>query len=201
MNIAILLFEDFETLDVFGPVEIFGRIKDHYLINFYSESGGLVNNNHGVAIQTEKLENIKNGVGIFLIPGGYGTRREVNNRQLIDKIKEISRVSNFVLTVCTGTSLLAKTGLLDGKRATSNKRAFDWVITQGEKVNWIKKARWTKDEKFYTSAGVSAGMDMSLGFLSDIHGVEFARKIAFEIEYNWIEDMEEDLFHEQSRLL
>ncbi len=197
MNIAILLFEDFETLDVFGPVEIFGRIKDHYLINFYSQSGGLVNNNHGVAIQTEKLENIKSGVGIFLIPGGYGTRREVNNRQLIDKIKEISQVSNFVLTVCTGTSLLAKTGLLDGKRATSNKRAFDWVITQGEKVNWIRKARWTKDEKFYTSAGVSAGMDMSLGFLSDIHGVEFARKIAFEIEYNWIEDMEEDLFHEQ----
>lgn len=196
-----MLFEDFETLDVFGPVEIFGRIKDHYLINFYSESGGLVSNNHGVAIQTEKLENIKNDVGIFLIPGGYGTRREVNNRQLIDKIKEISQVSNFVLTVCTGTSLLAKTGLLDGKRATSNKRAFDWVITQGEKVNWIKKARWTKDEKFYTSAGVSAGMDMSLGFLSDIHGVEFARKIAFEIEYNWIEDMEEDLFHEQSRFL
>jgi putative intracellular protease/amidase len=194
MNIAILLFEDFETLDVFGPVEIFGRIKDHYLINFYSESGGLVKNNHGVAIQTEKLENIKNDTGIFLIPGGYGTRREVDNHQLIDKIKEISRVSNFVLTVCTGTSLLAKTGLLDGKRATSNKRAFDWVITHGEKVNWIRKARWIKDEKFYTSAGVSAGMDMTLGFLSDIHGIEFARKIAFEIEYNWVEDMDEDAF-------
>jgi putative intracellular protease/amidase len=194
MNIAILLFEDFETLDVFGPVEIFGRIKDHYLINFYSESGGLVKNNHGVAIQTEKLENIKNDTGIFLIPGGYGTRREVDNHQLIDKIKEISRVSNFVLTVCTGTSLLAKTGLLDGKRATSNKRAFDWVITHGEKVNWIRKARWIKDEKFYTSAGVSAGMDMTLGFLSDIHGIEFARKIAFEIEYNWVEDMKEDAF-------
>jgi putative intracellular protease/amidase len=194
MNIAILLFEDFETLDVFGPVEIFGRIKDHYLINFYSESGGLVKNNHGVAIQTEKLENIKNDTGIFLIPGGYGTRTEVDNHQLIDKIKEISQVSNFVLTVCTGTSLLAKTGLLDGKRATSNKRAFDWVITHGEKVNWIRKARWIKDEKFYTSAGVSAGMDMTLGFLSDIHGIEFARKIAFEIEYNWVEDMKEDAF-------
>jgi putative intracellular protease/amidase len=201
MNIAILLFEDFETLDVFGPVEIFGRIKDQYVINFYSESGGLVTNNHGVAIQTEKLEIIKNDVGIFLIPGGYGNRREVNNLQLIDKIKEISSVSTFVLTVCTGTALLAKTGLLDGKKATSNKRAFDWVITHGEKVNWIRKARWTKDGKFYTSAGVSAGMDMSLGFLSDIHGVDFARKIAYEMEYNWIENMEEDLFHEQSGFL
>jgi putative intracellular protease/amidase len=197
MKVAVLLFDDFETLDVFGPVEIFGRLKDHYQIRFYSELGGIVKNNHGVAIQSEKLEDIKSGVGVFLIPGGWGTRKEVQNTFLIEKIKEISQSCKFVLTVCTGTALLAKTGLLDDKRATSNKRAFDWVITQGEKVNWIRKARWTKDEKFYTSAGVSAGMDMTLGFLSDIHGIDFARKVAFEIEYNWIENMEEDNFYQQ----
>jgi transcriptional regulator GlxA family with amidase domain len=83
---------------------------------------------------------------------------------------------------------------LDGKKATSNKRAFDWVVTQGEKVNWIRKARWTRDGKFYTSAGVSAGMDMTLGFLADIHGIDFARKVAFEIEYNWIENMEDNFY-------
>lgn len=197
MNVAVLLFEDFETLDVFGPVEIFGRLKDYYKIRFYSLSGGLVKNNHGVSIQTEKIYEVKNDVDIFLIPGGYGTRKEVDNADLIRRIGEISQISKFVLTVCTGTSLLAKTGLLNGKRATSNKRALDWVITQGENVNWIKKARWTKDGKFYTSAGVSAGMDMSLGFLSDVHGIEFARKVAFEIEYNWIENMEEDNFYQQ----
>jgi len=197
MQVAVLLFDDFETLDVFGPVEIFGRLKDHYQIQFYSELGGLVKNNHGVAVQSERIENIKNDVGVFLIPGGYGTRKEVNNTNLIEKIRAISESSKFVHTVCTGTALLAKTGLLDGKRATSNKRAFDWVITQGEKVNWIRKARWTKDEKFYTSSGVSAGMDMTLGFLADVHGIEFARKVAFEIEYNWIENMEEDNFYQQ----
>ena len=134
---------------------------------------------------------------IFLIPGGYGTRREVDNKPFISQVKDISLSSKFVLTVCTGTAILARTGLLDGKRATSNKRAFDWVTTQGEHVNWIRKARWTKDEKFYTSAGVSAGMDMTLGFLADIHGIEFARKVAFEIEYNWIENMDEDNFYLQ----
>lgn len=199
MNVAILLFEEFETLDVFGPVEIFGRLKDHYKVSFYSLHGGLVINSHGVFILSENLEEIKNGVDIFLIPGGYGTRIEVNNAGLIDKIRTICQLSKFVLTVCTGSALLAKTGLLDGKNATSNKKAFDWVITQGEKVNWIRKARWTKDEKFYTSAGVSAGMDMTLGFLGDIHGTEFARRTAFEIEYDWIENMEEDHFYRQGK--
>jgi putative intracellular protease/amidase len=197
MNVAVLLFDDFETLDVFGPVEIFGRLKDHYQIQFYSELGGLVRNNHGVAVQSEKIEYITKDVDVFLIPGGWGTRKEVNNTFLIEKIKAISQSSKFVHTVCTGTALLAKTGLLNGKMATSNKRAFDWVITQGENVNWIRKARWTKDEKFYTSAGVSAGMDMTLGFLADIHGIDFARQVAFEIEYNWIENMEEDNFYQQ----
>lgn len=197
MNVAVLLFDDFETLDVFGPVEIFGRLKDHYQIQFYSELGGLVRNNHGVAVHSEKIDEIKNEVGVFLIPGGWGTRKEVNNTFLIERIKSISQSSKYVHTVCTGTALLARTGLLDGRQATSNKRAFDWVITQGEKVNWIRKARWTKDEKFYTSAGVSAGMDMTLGFLSDVHGIDFARKVAFEIEYDWIENREEDHFYLQ----
>lgn len=197
MNVAILLFEDFETLDVFGPVEIFGILKENYQISFYSLSGGLIRNSHGVLIETRNIEDIKSGVDIFLIPGGYGTRKEVDNLLLIDKIKHISQLSKFVLTVCTGSALLARTGLLDNRTATSNKRAFDWVITQGQKVNWVKKARWTKDEKFYTSAGVSAGMDMTLGFLSDIHGIEFARQTAFRIEYEWIENMDNDNFYNQ----
>ena len=197
MNVAILLFEDFETLDVFGPVEILGRLKGKYQISFYSFSGGMVKNSHGVSILTENMDEIKNGVDILLIPGGHGTRKEVDNIQLIDKIKTICQLSQFVFTVCTGSAILAKTGLLDDKKATSNKRAFDWVITQGENVNWIRKARWTKDGKFYTSAGVSAGMDMTLGFLEDMHGIEFARKTAFEIEYDWVENMEEDHFYQQ----
>jgi len=197
MNVGVLLFEDFETLDVFGPVEIFGCLKDLYKISFYSLPGGLVINKHGVSIATDKLENINNGVDIFLIPGGYGTRKEVNNILLIDTIRQISELSTHVLTVCTGSAMLAKTGLLNGRKATSNKKSFEWVMSTGEKVDWIRHARWVVDDKYYTSSGVSAGMDMTLGFLSDLHGKEFARKTAFQIEYTWEEDKDHDDFAQQ----
>lgn len=190
MNVGVLLFDDFETLDVFGPVEILGRLKSMYAVSFYSLSGGQIKNSHGLSILTEKLEKIANGIDIFLIPGGFGTRKEVNNPVLIDTIRQIALGSKYVLTVCTGSALLAVTGLLDNRFATSNKRAFDWVITNGKKVKWVKKARWVVDGKYYTSAGVSAGIDMTFGFLSDLHGIEFARKNAFEIEYEWVEDKE-----------
>lgn len=194
MTVGILLFEEFETLDVFGPVEILGRLKNDYKIKFYSLSGGDISNSHGVTIFTKKLEEIKTGVDIFLIPGGYGTRIEVENDSLLKAIRNISELSKYVLTVCTGTALLAKTGLLDFRKATTNKIAFDWVITNGQNVNWIEQARWVVDQKFYTSSGVSAGMDMALGFLKDLHGIKIARQVAEEIEYEWTEDSENDSF-------
>lgn len=194
MEAAVILFNDFETLDVFGPVEIFGRLVDLYTVKFYSLNGGQITNKHGVSLLTEKIAIGKINPEILLIPGGVGTRKEVDNRLLIDRIKQLSGVSQYVLTVCTGSALLAKTGLLDNKKATTNKRSFAWVVSNGSNVLWDKKARWTVDGKFYTSSGVSAGMDMSLGFLSDRHGVAFARQAAVAIEYNWIEDMHNDTF-------
>ena len=194
MLAGVLLFEEFETLDVFGPVEILGRLKEHYTLQFYSLTGGQINNSHGVSILTRKLDEINNGVNVFIIPGGWGTRKEVSNELLIDSIRQVALLSNYVLTICTGSALLAKTGLLNDRSATSNKRAFAWAITQGEKVKWVKKARWTVDGNYYTSSGVSAGMDMTLGFLSDRHGVDFAKEVANQIEYHWIMDKDNDTF-------
>ncbi len=197
MKVGILLFQQFETLDVFGPVEILGRIKDQFKITFYSLTGEMIQNDHGISIATQTLDDILNGVDIFLIPGGPGTRNEIDNVQLINSISKICDATKFVLTVCTGSAILAKTGLLDGRRATSNKRAFDWVSTFGEKVQWVRQARWIVDGKYYTSSGVSAGMDMTLGFLSDQQGVEFARKVAYQMEYEWQENKEIDNFYKQ----
>lgn len=194
MQVAVLLFTDFETLDVFGPVEIFGRSSTLYSIGFFSLNGGQIKNKDGVTIATEKLETLPERIEVLLIPGGIGTRNEVDNEMLINKIVAISRRSNYVLTVCTGSALLARTRLLDNRKATTNKMAFSWVVKNGKDVIWDKRARWVVDEKFYTSSGVSAGMDMTLGFLSDRHGVEFARKIAKEIEYTWTLNKDDDSF-------
>lgn len=89
-NVTVLLFDDFETLDVFGPVEIFGRLTDLYSIIFSSLDGGLISNHHGVSTPTERLETVLGSIDIFLIPGGYGTRNEVRNKELIELIKTVS---------------------------------------------------------------------------------------------------------------
>lgn len=197
MNVAILLFDDFETLDVFGPVEIMGRIKDRFNVRYYSQEGKSICNHHGIVIATEPLAKISSGEDIFLIPGGPGTRKEVDNITLISEISKIAAASKYVMTVCTGSALLAQTGLLEGRRATSNKRAFDWATSFGKNIKWIRQARWTVDGKYYTSSGVSAGMDMTFGFLSDLHGRDFARTIAYQMEYQWQEDKDLDAFHKQ----
>ena len=133
-------------------------------------------------------------IELVLIPGGMGTRKEVDNTYLIETIKAMADSCTYVLTVCTGSALLAKTGLLNGRKATSNKRAFSWVMSTEKKVNWVRQARWVVDGKYYTSSGVSAGMDMTLGFLSDIHGIALARDVAHQLEYRWAEDKDADDF-------
>lgn len=195
MNINVILFPDFETLDVFGPVEVFGKVEN-YTIEYYSQQGGSISNKDRLNIETQKIDNIKINDVLF-IPGGSGTRNEVDNIELLSSIKVLAEKSRYVLTVCTGSALLARTGLLDGKKATSNKRAFDWVKSNSDKVNWIQQARWIVDGKYYTSSGVSAGIDMALGFISDLQGKDIAEAIAFRIEYNWQSDKEHDDFWKQ----
>jgi len=194
MVFNIILFHNFETLDVFGPVEVFGKVGN-CKINYYSLTGGLIGNTDGLFIKTNRISEAEAGKdNILFIPGGLGTRTEINNTGLIESIRELAENSMYVITVCTGSALLARTGLLDGKKATSNKRSFDWVRSCSNRVDWIRKARWVVDGKFYTSSGISAGIDMALGFVSDIFGEETARQIAHRIEYNRQTDKDKDDF-------
>ncbi len=181
MNINVLLFTDFTALDVFGPVEVLCRLPEAD-IRYFSLEGGTVSNKQGIKIGTLKPEE-KDLEDVWLIPGGFGTRKEVDNGPLISLISLIAEKSSYCLTVCTGSALLSKTGALNGRKAATNHRAFGWASSQNLSVNWDGVSRWVKDGKFYTSAGVSAGIDMALGFVSDLFGREFSEECAAAIEY------------------
>ncbi|MCL2703051.1 MAG: DJ-1/PfpI family protein [Defluviitaleaceae bacterium] len=189
----VILFDDFETLDVYGPVEIIGKIPDKYGLGFYSVNGGVVVNSHQVSVNTLPFSEMDTG-GVLLIPGGMGTRKLVDDADFIARLKALSQSAPYVLTVCTGSALLARTGLLRGKNATTNKRGFDWVSGVESGVHWARKARWVIDGKYYTSSGVSAGIDMTLGFISDVHGEKLAEIISGYVEYIWNRDKDSDPF-------
>lgn len=183
MQANILLFDDFETLDAFGPVEVLGRLEE-YELHLVSVDGGLVTSRQNTSVLTEKLNHMAD---LILIPGGQGTRTLINNKSFIALLKHMAEQSKYCLTVCTGSALLAKTGLLNGKQATSNRVAFDWVTSINDLVIWRKEQRWVTDGKYYTSAGVSAGIDMTLGFVADKFGRDRALDIARHMEYRWHE--------------
>lgn len=194
MHISIILYPDFETLDVFGPVEIFGKVPD-WKMQFYSRDGGLISNRDGVQIATESFNTMpQSEIDTLFIPGGTGARTLILEANYINQLKQLAQKSRYVLTVCTGSALLAKSGLLDGKRATSNKLSFEWVKTSSLQTQWIEKARWVTDGKYYTSSGISAGMDMALAFVQDRAGETVARQIATRIEYRWQQDSQQDEF-------
>ncbi len=195
MELLVWLFNDFETLDAFGPVEVLGKLPGPTEIRFISLHGGIVTSAQRVPVVTERYDLRRPGEGfILLIPGGMGTRKEIDHEPLLQALGQLARSAGHILAVCTGAALLAKTGLLDRKEATSNKLAFDWVAGQGPDVQWVRKARWVRAGNIYTSSGVSAGIDMALGFVADQCGSGAAERIAAGIEYLWNRDRAADPF-------
>jgi len=193
-TVGTLLFPGFELLDVFGPLEMLGALPDDFSLEMVAERAGPVESRQGPkAIADSALADAK-PYDILLVPGGLGTRREVDNAALIDGIKRHAEAASIVATVCTGSALLARTGLLDGRKATSNKAHFGWVMQQGPNVIWQPRARWVVDGSFYTSSGVSAGMDMALAMIAALLGSEKARSVATHAEYRWINDPDDDPF-------
>ena len=190
--IYCLLFPGYQTLDLMGPVEILHRMSNSHL-HYVSREGGQVASAQGFAVETVRLERLL-PESVLLVPGGMATRTLVADRSYIATLADWATQSAWTLTVCTGSALLAATGLLDGLPATSNKTAFDWVRGVRPQVAWQGRARWVRSGKFYTASGVSAGMDMALGFIADREGVAQAESIAKRCEYRWQRDAAVDPF-------
>ena len=184
-TLGVVLFEGFELLDVFGPLEMFGLAADHFEIRLISETGGVVASRQGPKSVCDDSFNTAPPIDVLLVPGGIGTRGEVNNPVMLNWLKERSQQAELVASVCTGSALLAKAGVLDGLRATSNKQAFAWASSQSEKVQWQQQARWVEDGKVFSSSGVSAGIDMALAVMAKLVSQQAAEEAANFAEYSW----------------
>jgi putative intracellular protease/amidase len=200
IRVGVVLFEGFEVLDVFGPLEMFGLLGERAQVLLLGESAGPIRSGQGAVVLAEGALETVSPLDVLLIPGGIGTRGEVSNAHFLGLLKAQAQAARFATTVCTGSALLARTGLLDGKRATSNKRSFAWVKSQGASVHWVPEARWVEDGKFFTSAGVAAGMDMTLALIAHLFDRDTSLQVAARAEYEWHENPAWDPFARIHRL-
>lgn len=186
--VAITLFDRFELLDVFGPIEMFGALPGLFRIELLGPEEGPVASAQGPRVIAERAYADASPCDIVLVPGGIGTRRLVDDEQFLAWLRRWALPARYVTSVCTGSGVLAAAGLLDGFRATSNKRTFGWARNQGTRVEWVPEARWVEDRNRWTSAGVAAGMDMALALIEHLHGEELAVETADQVEYDWHRD-------------
>ena len=194
LRIAALIFHQFELLDLYGPLELFGMLEERASITVCALKAGIVESSQGPKGVADVPLSDVHAPDVFLVPGGWGTRREVTHDALLAEVRRISAECRLVAGVCTGAAILAKAGVLDGRRATTNKRAFDWVAQQGPAVAWVRRARWVEDGRYFTASGVSAGMDMSLAVIRHFFDQAEAENVARRAEYTWHRDSAVDPF-------
>lgn len=197
IRIGALLFEGFELLDFYGPMEMFGMLAETeggVELTVLSTQAGPVKSAPGPRGMADAAMDDCGGFDVLLIPGGIGTRLLMRDAAFVARLKRLAESSGIVATVCTGSMLFAATGLLDGHRATSNKLIFKTVKKVAPKVDWVPCARWVEDGKYVTSSGVSAGTDMALALIAKLRDRNTALRIARRAEYVWNEDPSNDPF-------
>lgn len=191
--IAVILFDGFELLDVFGPVELL-QFVPHYHLEFYAPSPGKVSSSQGIEVIAPRSLADLESADLLLVPGGKGTRALVNDQDFIERLHLLGKNSTTVVSVCTGAALLAQAGLLSGYRATTNKRAYHWVTGFGPDVSWQPSARWVQDRSRWTSSGISAGIDMTAALISHFEGHVVLQEILDRAELTVATDSSHDPF-------
>jgi transcriptional regulator GlxA family with amidase domain len=193
-TLGVVLYPQFELLDVYGPVEVFGNLGSKVKVVMVAPTAGPVASAQGPKVVADYGLDDCPALDLVLVPGGRGTLNQLGNPKMLDWLRQRAAKAEIVMSVCTGSAILAKAGLLDGRRATSNKKYFQLAVAQGPKVQWVKEARWVDDGDRVTSSGVSAGIDMALHVVARLFGTEVAEKVAEGTEYQWHRDANHDPF-------
>lgn len=194
LRLGVVVFNGFELLDIMGPLEMLGQIRrDRLQIVIVSKEAGEIRAAQGTRTVADYGLNDAPELDILLVSGGnvYGA---MQNEEILAWLRERGEKAQIVTSVCNGALLIAKAGLLDGRRATSNKAGFAQTEKAGTNVTWVREARWVDDGNRITSSGVSAGMDMALHLIARLFGQEEAERIAKGAEYIWNRDANVDPF-------
>jgi len=180
LKIAILLFDNFTALDVVGPYEVLSKIPNSK-VYMVAVKPGLYKDVKGLQMSADySLKDIENP-DILIIPGGFGIDSLLNNQEIISWIQNAHISSKWTVSVCSGALLLGAADILKDCKATTHWNRKEQLAKYGAN---IQKERYVKDGKVITSAGVSAGIDMSLYLLSLVVDENYAKAVQLGMEYD-----------------
>lgn len=195
LSTAILLFENVEVLDFAGPFEVFSRTRLNpglasrrsgepgpFDVFTVSRHGEALTATGGLRVVPDHSFASAPPAELLVVPGGFGTRALLEDGETLGWIAETSRGARHTASVCTGSLLLAKAGLLAGKRATTHWGALDQLAEIDPSLTVERDARFVQDG-IVTSAGVAAGIDMSFAVVAQLFGREVAEETARYIDY------------------
>ena len=194
-NVGILIFDDVEVLDFAGPFEVFSRTRlvpgpesrrsetsAPFRVFTVAKAAGPVTATGGLRVLPHHAFADAPPIDLLLVPGGFGTRPVLQDVETIDWIRRTAASAQRTASVCTGALLLARAGLLDGRRATTHWGAFGLLTSLAKDVTVDREARFVDDEVM-TSAGVASGMDLALHVVETLFGQAVADETARYIEY------------------
>ena len=182
---GMLIFDDAEELDFVGPWEVFTMVRhiipDDRVVTI-AQTREPIRAAKGMRVIPDHSFEDAPKLDVVLVPGGIGTRREVNNSALIDWLRKTGASCTWVTSVCTGSLLLHEAGFAKGRRVTTHWGFVKTLRERGADV--LENVRYVRDGNVVTSAGVSAGIDMALWLVGQIHGVTVARQVQRAMEYD-----------------
>ncbi|OQR87914.1 dimethyladenosine transferase [Achlya hypogyna] len=196
--VGVVLFPGYATLDAAGPMQFFDQLADVLETVTIARVAGpqysLPPAGGCGMVAAYSFEDAP-VLDVLLLPGGRGCRGLFHDPAYQTFVRHQSTRVQYLLTVCTGSGFLAACGLLDGRRATTNKRAFHEIAQLGDgRVVWVPHARWVVDGNIWTSSGVTAGMDMVCAFLTKLFGAPRLQSVLEIIEYTPATDPADDAF-------
>ena len=197
-RVGIVLFEDVEILDFCGPFEVFSatrlneekRLEESspFEVLLVAEKTTPVTTTGGMKVIPHWAFESCPKLDILVVPGGWGTRKELHNPVMLDWLRDRSSEVEMLTSVCTGSMLLGYAGLLNGLHATTHWRSLDWMKDSFPTVTVEYDKHVVEDGQVFTSAGISAGIDMALKVVSRYCGGAVARATAKHMEYSYPED-------------